>query len=83
VAPTAVTGIEVTKQGRHKIGGTMVEGTDPRGQRYFWIAGDRQQDKELRGTDLAAVNAGAVSVTPLCLDLTHQASMTALRALFR
>ena len=83
VAPTAVTGIEVTKQGRHKIGGTMVEGTDPRGQRYFWIAGDRQQDKELQGTDLAAVNAGAVSVTPLCLDLTHQASIAALRALFR
>jgi 5'-nucleotidase len=83
VAATAVTGIEVTKQGRHKIGGTMVEGTDPRGQRYFWIAGDRQQDKELRGTDLAAVNAGAVSVTPLCLDLTHQSSMAALQALFR
>src|SRR5512144_725048 len=82
VAVAAVTGIEVTKQGRHKIGGTMVEGTDPRGQRYFWIAGDRQQDKELQDTDLAAVNAGAVSVTPLCLDLTHQASMAALRALF-
>lgn len=83
VAATAVTRIEVTKQGRHKIGGTMVEGTDPRGQRYFWIAGDRQQDKELQGTDLAAVNAGAVSVTPLCLDLTHQSSMAALQALFR
>ena len=66
VPPTAVTGIEVTKQGRHKIGGTMVEGTDPRGQRYFWIAGERQQDEGLRGTDLAAVHAGAVSVTPLC-----------------
>ena len=83
VPATEVTGIEVTKQGRHKIGGTMVEGTDPRGQRYFWIAGDRQQDKRLRGTDLAAVEGGAVSVTPLCLDLTHRASMAALEALFR
>ena len=27
----------------------------------------------LRGTDLAAVEGGAVSVTPLCLDLTHGA----------
>ena len=83
VPATAVTGIEVTEQGRHKIGGTMVEGTDPRGQRYFWIAGHRQQDKRLRGTDLAAVEGGAVSVTPLCLDLTHRASMVALEALFR
>ena len=55
---TQVTGIEVTKQGRHKIGGTMVEGTDPRGQRYFWISGERQQDEGLRGTDLAAVHGG-------------------------
>jgi protein-L-isoaspartate(D-aspartate) O-methyltransferase/5'/3'-nucleotidase SurE len=30
----AVSGIEITRQGRHKIGGAIVEGTDPRGQRY-------------------------------------------------
>lgn len=83
VEPCAVTGIEITMQGRHKIGGTMMEGTDPRGQRYFWIAGERQQDRELRGTDLAAVHGGAVSITPLCLDLTHRASMGALEALLR
>src|SRR5512134_1736585 len=72
VSATAVTGIEVTEQGRHKIGGTMVEGMIPRGQRYFWIAGHRQQNKRLRGTDLAAVEGGAISITPLCLDLTHR-----------
>lgn len=83
VAPSDVLGIEVTKQGRHKIGGTMVEGTDPRGQRWFWIGGERQQDRGLAGTDLAAVHAGAVSVTPLCLELTHQASMSALATVFR
>lgn len=77
-----VSGIEVTRQGRHKIGGTMVEGVDPRGKPYFWIAGERQQDKALAGTDLAAVDAGAVSVTPLCLELTHKASMSALAAAF-
>lgn len=83
VRPSAVVGIEVTKQGRHKIGGSMIEGTDPRGQRYFWIGGERQQDRGLEGTDLFAVHAGAVSVTPLCLELTHQASMTVLATLFR
>lgn len=78
-----VVGIEVTRQGRHKIGGTMIEGIDPRGKPYFWIAGERQQDKDLSGTDLAAVHAGAVSVTPFCLELTHKASMGPLTALFR
>ena len=83
VAAADVRGIQVTRQGRHKIGGTMVEGVDPRGQPYFWIAGERQQDKGLAGTDLAAVNAGFVSVTPFCLELTHEASMDALAALLR
>jgi 5'/3'-nucleotidase SurE len=81
VACDDVTGISVTKQGRHKIGGTMVQGVDPRGQAYFWIAGERQRDAGLAGTDLAAVHSGAVSVTPLCLDLTHRASMGPLEAL--
>lgn len=83
VPADAVTGVEITRQGRHKIGGSMVEGTDPRGQRYFWIGGERQQDRGLEGTDLAAVWRGAVSITPLCLELTHQASVPALQALFR
>ncbi len=83
VSAAEVVGIEITRQGRHKIGGTMIEGVDPRGQPYFWIAGERQQDNGLAGTDLAAVHAGAVSITPLCLELTHEASMGALAALFR
>ncbi|MBK8174461.1 MAG: 5'/3'-nucleotidase SurE [Rhodospirillales bacterium] len=83
VPTAAVSGVAVTRQGRHKIGGTMVEGTDPRGQRYFWISGDRHQDSSLEGTDLAAVHGGAVSVTPLSLDLTHKASVDGLAALFR
>ncbi len=83
VATAEVRGIRVTRQGRHKIGGSMVEGVDPRGQPYFWIAGERQQDRELAGTDLAAVDAGFVSVTPFCLELTHEASMDALAALLQ
>lgn len=83
VSAAEVVGIQITRQGRHKIGGTMIEGIDPRGKPYFWIAGERQQDKDLAGTDLAAVHAGAVSITPFCLELTHKASMAALAALFR
>ncbi|MEO0906764.1 MAG: 5'/3'-nucleotidase SurE, partial [Pseudomonadota bacterium] len=32
------------------------------------------------GTDLEAIDEGCVSVTPLQLDLTHHASVTALAA---
>jgi 5'-nucleotidase len=82
VAPTAVTGIEVTRQGRHKIGGSMIEGIDPRGLPYFWIGGERDEDRMLSGTDLEAIHRGAVSITPLSLDLTHAPSLSTLRAAF-
>lgn len=77
-----VTGIEVTRQGRRKIGNSMIEGYDPRGERYFWIGTDREEDRGLSGTDLEAVHRGAVSLTPLSLDVTHDSSLPLLRAAF-
>lgn len=77
-----VTGIEVTRQGRRKIGNSMIAGFDPRGEPYFWIGGDREEDRGLSGTDLEAVHRRAVSVTPLSLDGTHEASLPALRSVF-
>lgn len=47
----------------------IVEKLDPRGKRYFWIAGTPEWQLD-EGTDHAAVAAGKVSITPLHLDLT-------------
>jgi 5'-nucleotidase len=82
VAVEAVSGIEVTGQGRRKIGGSMVEGVDPRGEPYYWIGVGRDEDRGRPGTDLEAVLRGAVAVTPLSLDLTHQPTLRALKAHF-
>lgn len=73
-----VTGIEATRQGRRKIGGAFQEGRDPRGENYYWIGPQREEDRFKTGTDLEAVNRGAVSITPLGLDLTHTRTLTAL-----
>jgi 5'-nucleotidase len=80
--PDGVRGIELTRQGRHKIGGAMIEGVDPRGRPYFWLRGERDQDAGLAGTDLEATSRGAVSITPLSLELTDEASLAALRPVF-
>lgn len=80
VAADRVVGIEVTRQGRHKIGGDFLEGTDPRGRPYFWIGRGRDEDRSRKGTDLEAVHRGAVSLTPLAIDLTHEPTIAALRA---
>jgi len=43
---------------------------DPRGQKYYWLAGKTVSGAYQAGTDLAAVNKGLVSITPLKLDPT-------------
>jgi 5'-nucleotidase len=74
-----VTGIEVCRQGRRKIGGELTRGVDPRGDEYFWIGPQRDEQKFLKGSDLAAVNDGAIAVTPLALDLTHSSTLKTLK----
>jgi 5'-nucleotidase len=73
-----VIGIEATRQGRRKIGAAMVDGRDPKGRPYVWIGRGRQEDRTLPGTDLEAVDRGAVAITPLSLDPTHEPSIAAL-----
>ncbi len=68
--------------GRRKIGGALARGIDPRGDPYFWVGPQRTEDRYLSGTDLEAVSRGAISVTPLSLDLTHKPSLKKLKAAF-
>ncbi|MFI4986309.1 MAG: 5'/3'-nucleotidase SurE [Alphaproteobacteria bacterium] len=75
-----VTGVEATAQGRRKIGGELDRRLDPRGTPYYWISTMRTEDPSRKGSDLAAVNGGAVSVTPLSLNLTHKPTIRALKA---
>lgn len=82
VTAGAITGIEVTGQGRRKIGGSLAEGVDPRGASYFWIGAQRVEDRSWPGSDLEAVNRGAISITPLCTDLTHGPTIKVLRTVF-
>jgi len=81
-AADKVTGIEVTRQGKRKIGDQLAERLDPRGEPYVWIGAQRTEDRGTPGTDLEAVFRGAVSVTPLCVDLTDREAMRALAPVF-
>jgi len=82
VVAASVKGIKVTRQGVRGFGGTIIERTDPRGGAYYWIGytpGEHELDEE---SDLYAVRHGYVSVTPLHLDLTHEATRRKLGAQF-
>jgi 5'-nucleotidase len=79
VAADKVKGIRVTRQGFHDYSrGSIVEGTDPRGYKYFWFGLYAIEHTLDHGTDLEAIADGHIAVTPLQLDFTHHASLGAL-----
>ena len=70
--PGEVAGTMVTVQGRRDPGLLNIdERHDTWGNPYYWLAFERRRSNAKEGTDLAAVYAGYISVTPLFLDLTH------------
>ena len=78
----AVAGIEITRQGRRKLGDNLTERIDPRGVPYYWIGPMGDEGPNQPGTDIAAVTAGAVSITPVILDLTNVPALEPLSKLF-
>ncbi|HTO85398.1 MAG TPA: 5'/3'-nucleotidase SurE [Methylomirabilota bacterium] len=82
VPAAEVAGIRLVRQGRRAGGIEIVPIKDPVGRPYLWI-GDFLSDESLdRDTDLAATRAGAISITPLHLDLTHGAMLGRLKKVF-
>lgn len=79
VIASSVKGIEVTRQGRRKIGDDLARGKDPRGEDYYWIGALRSEETFLEGTDLHAVVNGYISVTPVSLDFTDYDTLKALK----
>ncbi len=81
--PEQVQGIRVVRQGFHDYArGSVVEGMDPRGYRYFWFGLHGIEHTAGHATDLEAIADGYISVTPLQLDLTHDASLADLAGRF-
>ena len=74
-----VTGVQATCQGRRKIGDDLNSGIDPRGHPYVWIGTERDEDPSFKGSDLEAVHAGRIAITPLGLDFTHRSTLKALK----
>ena len=64
-------GWRLTRQGQRHYSKNIVERTDPRGKKYYWIGGDNLGFAHDDDTDCMAVHEGYVSVTPLQVDLTN------------
>lgn len=74
-----ITGFKVTRQGLRVYRDRLEERIDPRGQPYYWIAGEAPTGIAEDGTDFGALSEGCVSITPLQLDLTAYPTQHLLR----
>ncbi|MEK6710296.1 MAG: 5'/3'-nucleotidase SurE [Nitrospinota bacterium] len=71
-------GVRVTRQGKRIYGDAVVEKIDPRGREYYWIGGNGLSWVPEPDTDFDAVANGAISITPIQLDLTDFGAMREL-----
>jgi 5'-nucleotidase len=83
-APAEVKGISVAAQGRRLQERLHIDAReDGRGNAYYWIAYVRTRGlPPCDGTDVSALAANRIAVTPLRLDMTDEPYMTKLAGVF-
>ena len=72
-------GYAVTRLGRRHKAEPVVKAVSPRQETVYWVGAAGAAADAGPGTDFHAVAAGFVSVTPLQIDLTHNAQLPAIK----
>jgi 5'-nucleotidase len=70
-----------TSQGFNRFSENVIRKEDPRGRSYYWIGGERLPFRGSTETDVGAVAAGYISVTPLHADMTNYGELESLKSL--
>ncbi len=79
----SVAGFRTTYQGQRQIFQDLLETFDPRGRPFYWVGTPKDDDSPHPHSDLTAVKQGAISITPIHLDLTHEDSLSELSGHFK
>lgn len=74
-----IRGVLITRLGKRIYDDQLIERMDPRGRTYYWMGGDTIRNQREEGTDVAAIEDGYVSITPIHLDLTNHKLLDTLR----
>jgi 5'-nucleotidase len=75
-----IRGVRVTCLSRRRFHNPIIEKLDPRGRKYYWIAGERISWSRSKDADHEAIEEGFVSITPIRLDTTHHGVLDQFRA---
>jgi len=75
-----IKGVAITRQGRRSYDDVIIDKVDPRGRPYFWIGNGKPVWEEGAGTDIHAIRADKISITPIHLDLTNHSAIETIRS---
>jgi 5'-nucleotidase len=73
---------QITRLGKRHKAEPVIKSANPRGDTVYWVGAAGAAADAGPGTDFHAVEQGAVSITPLQIDLTHYAQMERLKQWF-
>jgi 5'-nucleotidase len=74
-----LSGMRITRLGKRHKAEPVVKAKSPRGDTVYWVGAAGAAQDAGEGTDFHAVASGAVSVTPLQVDLTQFSQMDAMQ----
>jgi 5'-nucleotidase len=81
IPTAALTGqpaVRVVPMSVARYGEAFERRVDPRGRNYYWATNDPPPPPSAVESDITALTAGAITITPLDYDLTHRASIDEL-----
>ncbi len=71
-------GARLARQGTRIARNVLVETTDPKDRKYYWMSEQMDEQKITPDSDYAAVRDGHIAITPLTLGGTEPSSLHAL-----
>lgn len=75
-----IKGIKFTRQGKRVYDNSIQETFDPKGEKHYWIGGGRPFWEHGEDTDIEALLAHYVSITPIHLDLTNHDALRLMKS---
>ena len=79
VSESEFAGVAITRQGKSRVIEEFDCRQDPHGRTYYWLAGEMLFEETEEGADCGMNAKKYISVAPIHLDLTHNASLDKLK----
>lgn len=76
--PSDITGVAITELGNKMFNTNYEKRIDPRGQVYYWLAGQLITEPVNASTDIAAIQNNKISITPVTYEMTRTETIEVL-----